>query len=43
MSDERYAFIRSSLIKEVASLGGPLTHMVPPAVEEALRRKLASR
>ncbi len=40
MSDERYAFIRSSLIKEVARLGGPLTHMVPPIVEEALRRKL---
>ena len=43
MSDERYAFIRSSLIKEVASLGGPLTHMVPPEVEEALQRKLKLR
>ncbi len=43
MSDERYAFIRSSLIKEVASLGGPLTGMVPPVVEQALRRKLGTR
>jgi pantetheine-phosphate adenylyltransferase len=40
MSDERYAFIRSSLIKQVAALGGPLTNMVPPVVEEALKRKL---
>ena len=43
MSDERYAFIRSSLIKEVAALGGPLTRMVPPGVEEALRKKLKTR
>ena len=43
MSDERYAFIRSSHIKEVAALGGPLKNMVPPLVEEALRRKLAAR
>jgi pantetheine-phosphate adenylyltransferase len=40
MSDDRYAFIRSSHIKAVAELGGPLTNMVPPLVEEALRRKL---
>ena len=43
MSDERYAFIRTSLIKEVAALGGPLKNMVPPLVEEALHRKLAAR
>lgn len=40
MSDERFSFIRSSLIKEVAALGGSLRNMVPPLVEEALRRKL---
>jgi pantetheine-phosphate adenylyltransferase len=40
MSDERYSFIRSSLIKEVAALGGSLANMVPPLVEEALRKKL---
>ncbi len=43
MSDERYAFIRSSHIKAVAELGGPLTNMVPPLIEEALRRKLGTR
>lgn len=42
MSDERYSFIRSSLIKEVASLGGALAGMVPPLVEKALREKLKS-
>jgi pantetheine-phosphate adenylyltransferase len=43
MSDERFSFIRSSLIKEVAALGGSLKGMVPPLVEEALRRKLKSK
>ena len=42
MSDERFSFIHSSLIKEIARLGGPLQGMVPPLVEEALRRKLKS-
>jgi len=40
MSDERFSFIRSSLIKEVAALGGSVGSMVPPLVEEALRAKL---
>jgi pantetheine-phosphate adenylyltransferase len=39
-SDEKYSFIHSSLIKEVAALGGPLTNMVPPPVEKALKEKL---
>ena len=40
MSDEKYSFLRSSLIKEIAALGGNLGGMVPPLVEEALRKKL---
>ncbi|HUV38753.1 MAG TPA: pantetheine-phosphate adenylyltransferase [Planctomycetota bacterium] len=40
MSDEKFSFIRSSLIKEVARLGGNLEGLVPPAVEKALRKKL---
>jgi len=40
MSDEKYSFLRSSLIKEVAALGGNVNAMVPPVVEEALRKKL---
>jgi pantetheine-phosphate adenylyltransferase len=37
---ERYWFISSSLIKEVARLGGDVSSMVPPAVLRALREKL---
>ena len=40
MSDEKYSFIRSSLIKEIAALGGSVKNMVPPLVEDALRTKL---
>ena len=43
MPHERYTYISSRLIKEVASLGAPITGMVPPAVEERLAQKFASR
>jgi pantetheine-phosphate adenylyltransferase len=39
MPCEKYSFISSRLIKEVASLGGKVRGMVPNVVEEALRRK----
>lgn len=35
-----YQFLSSSLLKEVCSLGGQISNLVPPHVEEALRRKL---
>ena len=34
---ERYAFLSSSLVKEVASLGGNVSNFVHPVVAEALR------
>lgn len=37
-----YAFVSSSLIKEVAGQGGDVNGMVPPVVEQALRRHFAS-
>jgi pantetheine-phosphate adenylyltransferase len=40
MSDERFSFIRSSFIKEIAALGGSVKDMVPPLVEDALLKKL---
>ena len=40
-TDPKYAFIRSSSIKEIASFGGDTSSMVPPAVETALKGKLA--
>jgi pantetheine-phosphate adenylyltransferase len=38
-----YFFVSSTLIKEVASLGGDLTGVVPECVEERLRAKLGPR
>jgi pantetheine-phosphate adenylyltransferase len=36
MTDERNHYVSSSLVKEVASLGGDISGLVPPAVERAL-------
>ncbi len=36
-----YSFLSSGLVKEVASYGGDVTHLVPPCVESALARKLS--
>jgi pantetheine-phosphate adenylyltransferase len=41
MPHERYTYISSRLIKEVASLGAPVTGMVPPLVEQRLREKFS--
>jgi pantetheine-phosphate adenylyltransferase len=39
MPDEKYTYISSRLIKEVFMLGGEITGLVPPIVEEKLRAK----
>ena len=39
MTDERNHYVSSSLVKEVASLGGDVTGLVPPAVLAALSAK----
>ncbi|HEX4913401.1 MAG TPA: pantetheine-phosphate adenylyltransferase [Vicinamibacterales bacterium] len=39
MPDEKYTYISSRLIKEVFTLGGEITGLVPPLVEEKLRAK----
>ncbi|MEZ4365914.1 MAG: pantetheine-phosphate adenylyltransferase [Kofleriaceae bacterium] len=39
MTDERNHYVSSSLVKEVASLGGDVTGLVPPAVVTALAAK----
>jgi pantetheine-phosphate adenylyltransferase len=36
-----YTYISSRLVREVFQLGGSVTEMVPPLVEERLRRKLS--
>ncbi|MCH8190910.1 MAG: pantetheine-phosphate adenylyltransferase [Chloroflexi bacterium] len=40
MTRTDYQFLSSSLLKEVCSLGGKIDNLVPPHVEEALKRKL---
>ncbi|MFD4503873.1 pantetheine-phosphate adenylyltransferase [Streptomyces sp. NPDC058464] len=35
-----YSFLSSSLVKEVAQWGGDIAHLVPPAVLEALNKRL---
>ena len=41
MANEAYSFISSRLVKEVFSLGGSISGLVPPVVETRLRARLA--
>jgi pantetheine-phosphate adenylyltransferase len=40
MAGEAYSFISSQLVKEVASLGGDVSGLVPPLVQQRLKRLL---
>lgn len=37
MCDSEFLFLSSSVVKEVARHGGPVDHLVPPAVEASLK------
>ncbi len=39
---EEHTFLSSTTVREIASLGGDVSSMVPPHVEQALVRKLSS-
>jgi len=41
MTSVSYGYLSSSIVKEVASLGGPIDQFVPPAVGVALAEKFA--
>ena len=41
MAHEAYSFISSRLVKEVFSLGGNITGLVPPTVEARMQRRLS--
>jgi pantetheine-phosphate adenylyltransferase len=43
MPHERYTYISSRLIKEVASFGTPVAGLVPPVVEKRLSEKFPSK
>jgi pantetheine-phosphate adenylyltransferase len=40
MTSEESFYVSSSLVKEVATMGGDITRVAPPAVVEAFKRKL---
>lgn len=43
MTGEDYFFVSAALVREVASMGGDVSAIVPPNVAEGLRRKFAGR
>ena len=43
MSNQKYQFLSSSLLKEVASLGGDIESLVPEAVALALKKKVGRK
>jgi pantetheine-phosphate adenylyltransferase len=40
ITDEEHTFLSSSTVREIASLGGDVSSMVPPLVEAALKNKV---
>ena len=40
MANLDHIYVKSSLIKEIASGGGQISHLVPTNVEEAIKAKL---
>jgi len=41
MPAEAYSYLSSRMVREIAQLGGPVTGLVPPAVEQRLRAKVS--
>ena len=39
MTNQQYSYLSSSIVKEIAKLGGSTTNFVPPAVGKKLREK----
>ncbi len=43
MPSEQYTYLNSSIIREIAALGGVVSEFVPPVVEKALALKLGKK
>ena len=43
MPNEDFSYVSSSMVREIAALGGAVEQFVPPGVAAALKRKLALR
>ena len=41
MPNEDFSYVSSSMVKEIAALGGDARQLVPPVVAAALKKKLA--
>lgn len=41
MTSVPYVYLSSTVVKEIATLGGPVDTFVPPAVQDALKKKLS--
>jgi len=39
-TSEKYSLVSSSMVKEMASFGGPICEYVPPNVEQAIHKKI---
>lgn len=39
MPNEEYSFLTATIVKEIASLGGPVTKLVPTPVEKELKKR----
>ena len=43
MPAEKYSYLSSRIVREIANLGGPLAGLVPEMVEERVRQKVARK
>jgi pantetheine-phosphate adenylyltransferase len=43
MPAEKYSYLSSRIVREIAKLGGPLSGLVPELVEERVREKIAQK
>jgi pantetheine-phosphate adenylyltransferase len=43
MPGEKYTYLNSTIVKEIALFDGPLTDFVPPSVADRVRAKLAKK
>jgi pantetheine-phosphate adenylyltransferase len=43
MTNPAYSYLSSSIVKEIAKFHGPISDLVPPEVEQALREKYADK
>ena len=43
MPAEKYSYLSSRIVREIASFGGPLTGLVPDLVEELLHRRIREK